>query len=488
MPKSETSLKKKATNAVMWTAIQKYSNMAIRFISGIILARLLDPQDYGCIGMLTIFISLAELSINAGFGSALIQKKNPTQTDYSTVFFFNIAMSGLTYVILFLCAPLIAGFYRMPILSDVLRVQGLILFIFALKIIQVNQLRKQLNFKIIAISNIVASIIGLSVTIIMAYHNYGVWSLVAQELLVAFISMLIYWVSTKWRPIFVFSKKSMKELFSFGGYVLLTNVLNKIGSQINGLLIGRLYNPATMGYFSKATATENLASRNIANILTQVTYPLYAAKQDNKKELANIIKRVTMTISFITMPLMMLLCLVAKPLFVLLYSDKWLPSVPYFQILCIAGLVVCLQSVNNQSLAAIGKSKLMFKWTLVKKIIGITLIVSGILIGGIYGLLIAMVIDNWIIYFINAYNVSKHIGYHIKEQFLNLLPVFLASVLSFVIAFICGYLLHLSLYLDGLIKLFVFVLCYVGWVVISKPEAFLYSMSIIKDIKLKKVK
>lgn len=460
--------------------------MAIRFIAGIILARLLNPEDYGCIGMLAIFMSLAEISIDAGFGSALIQKKHPSQTDYSTVFYFNLAMSALAYMILFLCAPLIADFYHMPILSDVLRVQGLILFIYALNIIQVNQLKKKLQFKIIAVANIAASIISLSVTIIMAYNNYGVWSLVAQEILLAFIPMLVYWVSAKWRPSFVFSRKSVKELFGFGGYILLSNVLNRIGGQINGLLIGRLYNPATMGYFSKASGTENMASSSISSVMTQVTYPLYAAKQDNKDELSNIIRRITMTISFFTTPLMLLLCLIAEPLFVLLYSDKWLPSVPYFQLLCIAGIAVCLQSVNNQSLAAIGKSKLMFKWTVVKKIIEITLIVSGILIGGVYGLLIAMVVDNWIIYFINAYNVSKHIGYPLKEQIVSLIPVIVVSLISYGVAYLVGSLLPLSLYLDGIIKLAVFILCYGSWAVITKPESYLYSVDIIKTIKIKK--
>lgn len=488
MHKTNSSIKNKATTGVIWTAIHKYFNMAIRLIAGIILARLLAPEDYGCIGMLTIFMSIAEISIDAGFGSALIQKKQPSQTDYSTVFYFNLVMSALAYVILFLCAPLIANFYHIPILSKVLKVQGLILFIYALKVIQVNQLKKQLHFKIIAIANIIASIIGLSVTIIMAYHDYGVWSLVAQEIILAFIPMLIYWISAKWRPSFVFSFKSMKELFGFGGYVLLSNALNKISGQLNGLLIGRLYNSSTMGYFSKASGTERMASTSVSSIMSQVTYPLYAAKQDNKQELANIIRRITMTISFFSTPLMFLLCLIAKPLFVLLYSEKWLPSVPYFQMLCVAGIAVCLQSVNNQSLAAIGKSKLMFRWTLVKKAIEITLIVSGIMIGGISGLLIAMVIDNWIIYLINAYNVSKHIGYPLRKQLLNLLPMLLMSILSFGIAYLVGSLMNLSLYLDGLIKIVVFIMCYGGWAIILKPESYLYSINIIKDNIIKNKK
>lgn len=486
MTSSSSNLKNKATKGMIWTAVQKYTTMAIRFISGIILARLLEPEDYGCIGMLAIFMGIAEITIDAGFGSALIQKKQPSHVDYSTIFYFNLVMSAIMYVVLYVCAPFISSFYRMPLLSDVLRVQGIVLFIYALNIIQYNQLKKQLNFKVIAIATIVASIIGLGVTILMAYQHFGVWSLVTQELIIAFIPMLVYWVSSKWRPSFIFSMTSLKNLFSFGGFVLLSNILNKVGSQINGLLIGRLYNPAIMGYFSKASGTERLASTSVSSIMTQVTYPLYSAKQENKTELANIIRRITMTISFFTTPLMFLLCLIAEPLFVLLYSDKWLPSVPYFQLLCLAGVAVCLQSVNNQALAAIGKSKVMFKWTLVKKITGIILILVGILTGGVYGLLIAMIVDNWFIYFINAYNVSKHIGYPVIKQLRSLLPVIIASVLSFLIALIIGRFMQFSTYLDGLIKLLVFMTLYVGWAIISKTEAYLYSMNIIKSVILKK--
>ena len=471
---------------MIWTAVQKYITMAINFISGIILARLLEPEDYGCIGMLAIFLSIAEIFIDAGFGSALIQKKLPTQTDYSTIFYFNLVISIGTYLILFYTAPSIASFYHMPILCEVLRVQGIILFIDAAKIIQFNRLKKQLNFKLIAIATICASAAGLTVTVYMAYMHYGVWSLVAQNIIISTILMVVYWLSSKWKPSFKFSISALKELFNFGGFVLLSNLLNKIGSQLNGLLIGRLYNPATMGYYSKAASTEGLASTSVSSIMTQVTYPLYAAKQENKAELSSIIRRITMTISFFTTPMMVLLCLIAKPLFILLYSEKWVSCVPYFQLLCLAGIAVCLQGVNNQAIAAIGKSRVMFRWTLIKKLIEIGLIVFGIIAGGIYGLLIAMIIDNWLIYLINAYNVSKYIGYPLRKQIISILPVFVASLLSCIFVYLCSELLHFPIYLDGVLRIIVFLSSYCAWAFIAKPESFLYSVSIIKTTILKK--
>ena len=395
------TLKQKAASGIIWTALQKYSTMFIRFISGIILARLLTPYDYGCIGMLAIFMVLAEAFIDGGFGSALIQKKQPTQEDYSTIFYWNLGMAVLMYAILFISAPAIARFYNIPLLCDVLRVQGLVLFIYAFNIVQRNQLRKKMNFKMLSIVTITTSIIALGVTIFMAYKGFGVWALVAQNLITAAIPAFVFWFFIKWRPIWTFSWTSFKELFSFGFYMFLTHLLNNFSVKIQGLLIGKMYSPITMGYYSKAHNTESLASESVSSIMTQVTYPLYAEVQNNLQQLANMIRRLTMTISYITFPLLFILLLLAKPIFVLLYSERWLASIPYFQVLCVAGMGVSLTAVNTQAIAAIGKSKVMFVWTLVKRGIGIAMIVGGLFLFGMKGLLAAVVFSNWFSYFVN---------------------------------------------------------------------------------------
>ena len=199
------NLKQKAVSGMIWTALRRYSMMSIQFISGIILARLLTPYDYGCIGMLTIFMSLSSTFIDAGFGSALIQKKRPTQEDYSTIFFWNMGVATLMYAILYFSAPAIGRFYEIPLLSSVLRVQAVVLFINAFNLVQLNQLKKNLNFKIISIVTIVTSVIALSVTIAMAYNGYGVWSLVTQHIIVALIPAVVFWFYLKWKPIWTFS-------------------------------------------------------------------------------------------------------------------------------------------------------------------------------------------------------------------------------------------------------------------------------------------
>ena len=476
-----SDLKQKAAAGMAWTAVQKYSTMIIQFISGIILARLLTPHDYGCIGMLSIFMALAETFIDGGFGSALIQKKNPTQQDYSTIFFWNLGMSAILYAVLFFSAPAIARFYDISLLCPVLRVQALVLFIYAFNLVQRNQLRKKLNFKLLSIITVTTSLISLGVTIFMAYKGFGVWALVAQNLISAAIPAIVFWFYVRWRPIWTFSWKSFKELFSFGGFMFLTQLLNTFANRIGGLLIGKKYNSVTMGYYSKAMNTENLASQTISSIMNQVTYPLYAQVQDDKETMVNMIKRLSVTISYITVPLMFILLLTARPIFVLLYSDKWLPSVPYFQVICLAGLASCIGGVNTQPIAAIGKSRIMFRWTVIKRTVGISIVILAMSLWGMKGLLGAVVFTNWFSLWVNQGLVSKYIGYGFVRQWLDLLPVYLVATIAGLASWGVGYLFCLDMYLDGILKLCVFLMVFLGWSLIFKPEAYTYTLSIIPD-------
>lgn len=476
---TKDDLKQKTVSGIMWSAIQRYSRMIILFISDIILARLLTPFDYGCIGMLTIFVLLAETFIDGGFGSALIQKKDPSKEDYSTIFFWNLGMAVILYVILYFSAPFISDFYHIPLLCSVLRVQGIILFIYAFNIVQNNILRKNMRFKVLSIITIATSITSLVVTIVMAFNGYGVWSLVAQNILTALIPALFFWFYIKWRPTWLFSWKSFKELFSFGVYMFLIELVSQFSYQIQGLLIGRFYTPAVMGYYSKAVHTEKVASTSLSQVMSQVTYPLYAAVQDDNETLQRMIRRLSMTLAYITFPLMFILILCAKPIFVLLYTERWLDCVQYFQILCISGLAFSLQSVNYQSITAIGKSKVMFKWTVVKRVVGIFFVVLGLLLFGMYGLLVGTVFHTWFSYFVNIYLVDKHIDYKFLNQLLDIMPVLIASIISAIISYYCVDLMSLGLFIDGILKLLFFLFIYLGWSLLFKPEAFEYCKSYV---------
>ena len=396
------NLKQKALTGAIWSGVHKFAITLLGFISGIVLARLLTPHDYGVIGMLTIFLALSQTFIDGGFGSALIQKKSPTDTDYSTILYWNIGLSIILYIILFFSAPLVASFYNLPILSKVLRVQGFVLIINAARIVQRNQLRKKLQFKKIAVINVSANLIALAATIYLAKLGWGVWALVAQQLLVALLTTSLYWITSKWKPLLIFSKKSFKELFSFGGYILLSNLFSTVCGNIQGLFIGKIYNSSTLGLYTKAMRTESYSSTFISSVLDQVSYPVLSESQNDRSRMIRVIKQFITTSAYITFPLMFILILLAKPLFLLLYSDRWLDSVPYFQILCIAGIAISIQNINYFAVAALGKSKELLKWTFIKRSIGLLLVVGGLFLYGIYGLLFGSVAASWIIYFINA--------------------------------------------------------------------------------------
>lgn len=468
------TLKQKAVSGIVWTAIQRYSTIFIQFISGIILARLLTPYDYGCIGMLTIFMTLAQTFIDGGFGSALIQKKHPSQEDYSTIFWWNICMAVLMYTILFVSAPAIAHFYDIPLLSSVLRVQGLVLIIYAFNIIQQNQLRKNLNFKLLSIVTVTTTLISLSISILMAYHGFGVWALVAQYIITAVIPALVFWSMVKWRPKFTFSKKSFRSLFSFGAYMFMSSFVYSFSKETQSLIIGKVYNPTTLGYYSIAHRTESAASTSISQIMIQVAYPLYAEVQDDKQALSNMIKRLTVTLAYVTFPLIFILALCAKPIFVLLYSERWLSAVPYFQALCLAGLASCLQAVNLQSIAAIGKSRMMFLCAILKQGVGLILIIAGLTAWGMKGLLCAVVVQQWFTYAVNVGLVSKYIGYKWWIQLKHLFPVVFVSVTAMICCYVVCSMLSLNMYLDGILKASIYVLVYLGWSIVFRPEAYRY--------------
>lgn len=480
-------LKQKATSGMIWTSVNKYINILANFICSIILARLLTPEDYGCIGMLTVFTSLAASVVTMGFTSALIQKKRPTDEDYSTVFYWTEAVSIFMYLVLFASAPVIARFYKIPLLCDVLRVQGLILILNASASIQDNRLRKQFNFKKLAIVSVVSNILSIIIAIAMAYKGLGVWALVGMNLSAGVIRNIIFWLTNKWKPLLVFSTKSFKELFGFGFYIFLSNIVNQLGNSLRIMLVGRFYNASLLGYYSKASRTEQLATHSISDVLLQVTYPLYSELQNQREQMINAIKRITLTVAYITFPLMSLLILLAKPIFVLLYSDRWLPSVPYFQVFCLTGFVVALQAVNYQPIAAIGKSKIMFKWTVIKRVVGTSMQIGGLILWGIKGLLAATVIYNYMIYAINSVLVSKHIGYGLRTQFADLFPTTLLVVISFLFAFGAGYFFDSDMYLRGAIEFVVFAGIYIGGSVFFKMDSYEYFKTILPLI-IKKIK
>lgn len=419
----------KAVKGAIWATIDRFGSMGILFAVNLILSRLLLPADFGMIGMLAIFIAVSQTLVDGGFGSALIQKKNPNQTDYSTIFYWNLIFSTILYLILFAVAPLIARFFDMPLLNKVLRVIALNIIITSVITIQRTKLQKQLAFKTIAIVNLSSYIIGAASAIIMARFGYGVWSLVWMQLIYGCCSLILLWTVTSWRPSSVFSIGSMKELFGFGGFIMAAGILQTLCQNLQGLIIGKRFSATQMGYFSQAYKLDQVTSYSIPQVIVQVMYPVYSSIQDDKKRLNNMVLMNMRVVAFVVFPILATLILIAEPLIEFLYGQKWIPSAPYFKVLCVGGFFVCIQNLNFYAVAAVGKSKSLFKWSFYKW----GFLVAALLIGmnfGMYGILWGMVASAFNIFITNAFLVSRHTSLSVIHQLRNIIPIFVLMSIS----------------------------------------------------------
>ena len=429
------SLSQSAAKGAIWATSDRFGSMIIQFVVNLILARLLLPEDFGIIGMLAVFTAISQTLIDGGFGSALIQKKTPSQTDYSTIFYWNIGFSSILYFVLFFTAPLIAEFYRMPVLCEVLRVLALSLILNGALSIQKTRLQKELAFKAIALVNLSSYLIGACGAVLMALNGFGVWSLVGMQLLYSIGSIMMMWVITRWKPSLEFSKSSIKELFGFGGYIMAANVLQTICQNVQGIIIGKRFSATQMGYFSQAYKLDQISSYTIPQVIVQVMYPVYSSIQDDRERLNNMVLMNMKMIAFLVYPILATLILIAFPLIELLYGQKWLPSAPYFQVLCIGGFFVCLQNLNFYAVAAVGKSKSLFKWSFYKW----GFLLAALLIGmnfGMYGILWGMVISSANIFLTNAYLASRHTGLKFFSQIRTIIPIMIITGMSLAIGYV----------------------------------------------------
>lgn len=445
----------------IWSVVQKFGTMLVNFVSSMVLARLLSPSDYGCIGMLMIFITISQAFVDGGFASALIQKHKPSQEDLSTVFLWNVFLAIVLYIILFISAPYIASFYNNSLLRDVLRVMGLSLIINSFCIVHVTVLQIELKFKQLAIRDLVASVLSVLLTIVLAFHGWGVWALVAQILSVGLIKTLILWFSKIWKPSFVFSSVSFKSLFKFGGFMFLTNILNAIGNNIQGLLLGRYATPVVMGYYSQAKKLSDVPSTGLTGVVEQVAFPVMSGyNSKDPQNASDVLKRYLCAVAYVVTPVMLLLVLVSKPVITIVYSSKWLPCVPYFNILCVAAIFVSLQAILQSSLAAHGDSKDLFHIAILKRAIEICIMFIGLYVWEIYGLLFGMLLSSVISFSINAFLAQKKIGYEMINLLKDITPIMIISVLAFAPSYIIIFLRIGKLSLTYVWAIITFLLIY----------------------------
>ncbi len=479
-----SSLKEKSTNAAIWSAADKFGEQGVKFITGIIVARLLFPSDYGLIGMLAIFLAIPDVLINSGFGAALIQKKSVDDTDYSTVFYFNIFTSVLLYGVLYLSAPFIASFFNEPQLVSLARVLGLIFITTSFGIVQRTILTKRLDFKtqtkITIISIIPSGILG----ILLAFYGYGVWAIVIQSLTRQFLTTLLFWLFNTWRPKLIFSIQSLKSLFAFGSNLLIAGLLNTVFLKLNTIVIGKVFNAESLGFYSRADQLRSLPVNSLISIIERIAFPIFSTLQnDNKLFLRGYRKTVKMA-SFINFPLMLGLIVVSEPFVRLLLTEKWLPLVPYLQLMCITGLSLPIQSLTMSVITAKGDSGLFLKLDIVKKVLlVITLFITYR--WGVIAIVLGNTILSYFFFYLNFYFAGKKMDFSFRNQLLDLLPYTVIGLTMAVFMYVSGLLISDSDILKLMVQAITGIVVYVGLSKLFKLEAYKETMTILVRIKSK---
>ncbi len=437
------TLKQKTISGVIWSIIDSFASNGIQFIVGIILARILSPREFGLIGMLTIFIALSQSFIDSGFTNALIRKKDCTQTDYSTIFYFNFVIGIIFYFILFFSAGSISIFFNEPQLELLLQVLGLGLILNALGIIQRTILTKNINFKLQTRVSVVASTLSGTIAISMAYNGFGVWSLVALTLSRFGFTSIFLWMWAKWKPNLIFSIKSFKELFSFGSKLLISGLIDTAYRNVYYLIIGKYFAAVELGYYTRADQFQALPSKQLTGIFGRVSYPILSTIQDDVKKLRTAYTQIIKITMFITFVLMLGMSAIAKPMIMTLIGEQWLPAVIYLQMLCFVGMFYPLHALNLNMLQIQGRSDLFLRLEIIKKVLSIPMIIIGILYG-IKIMILGMMLHTIIAYFINSFWSGKFIGYSSFDQIKDIFPSFLLAFTMAAIVYTIGNVIDLS--------------------------------------------
>lgn len=478
---NQTSMKQQTIAGLLWRYAERCGAQGIQFLVSIVLARLLSPSDYGIIGIITVFIALANVFISCGFGQALIQKKDADETDFSSVFYFNIAMALILYMVMFFSAPAIAHFYNNDILSPVIRVLSITLVIGGVNGVQQAYVQKTMQFKRFFWATLGGTIISAVVGIAFAYKGLGVWALVAQQLTNQMIDTVILWITVKWRPILKFSIKRMKRLFAYGWKLLCSSLLDTGYSNMYSLIIGKFYSSADLGFYNRGKQFPILIIDNINSSINSVLFPVLAKVQDEKEKLKAMMRRSMTTSIFIIFPCMAGLAAIAEPLVRILLTDKWLPAVPFIRFCCFIYAFWPVHTANLQAIKALGRSDIFLKLEIIKKILGITTLCVTLPFGltvMMWGSCVSTVVST----FINAYPNKKLLGYSYTEQVKDMMPTMILSIIMCV-AVLCIDMLKINTYCVIFIQIVTGGILYIALSKIFKMESLDYILHTIKDLK-----
>lgn len=458
-------LKKQAIEGVIWTFSQQFSVQIINFFVQIILARVLMPEDFGLIAMITIFISIGQMLMDGGMTSSLIRTKRPDQLDYSTVFITNFLVSIVIYTVIFVSAPFIANFYNQDELNSILRVYALTFVIRSFVAVHVAKLTKEMDFKTQMKLQVPSTILGAVVGLSMAYMGYGVWSLVWLNLVQTIVFTIQNWIFIKWQPSFIFNKRRFKYHFNFGYKMTLSGLLDTLYRNIYTIVIGKFFSPTMVGYFNQAETMRMLPVKQLSTVMGKVTYPLFS-NINNDEQLKNTYRVTMVLIFFIVVPMMMILIVVGKELFLSLFGDKWLPAVPYFQVLAISSIIGPLSTYNLNILKVKGRSDLFLKLEIIKKTIGFIMVFIVIPFGMNY-LVISYMIVSHIATFINMFYSGRLIGYSFMEQIKDVAKIYVIGGICLGISFLIRFYLKSFIVSSLLLILLLSLIFIVIYIVLS---------------------
>lgn len=438
------SLKAQAKAGVFWSFLEQFGTQLIGFSISIALARLLLPEDFGVIALFGVVMGIASTLVGGGLSSSLIRSENADSNDYSTVFFFNVVVSFLLYIIIYFCAPFISQFYNLPELTSIIRVYCLVLIISSFAIVQQTLLVKELNFKATFKIKLPSLIIGGVSGLSFAYFGLGVWSLVYSAIIQSFVSCVQYWHYSKWKPQFVFDKAKFKYHFDYGYKMTLSGLLDIVFVNSYTIIIAKVFSVTQLGFYNRADTLKQLPVSNLSSVLNRVTFPLFSKISNDDAKLKEMYKHIMKLVIFIIAPVLAIMVVFAEPMIRFLFTEKWLPAVPYLQILSIAGLLYPIHAYNLNILQVKGRADLFLRLEIVKKLLVIISIACAIPFG-IYGLLWSEVVVSVLAFFVNTYYSGKFINYTAMRQLIDLLPsILLSAVLGLILYILYIYHFHSS--------------------------------------------
>jgi len=426
---AEESIKEQTISGVKWTALEQFSTQAISFVLSIILARLLTPSDYGTIGVLSIFMAVSGAFIDSGFGQALIRKIDIKDEDYSTILYFNLAVSLLCYVILFACSSLIASFFNMPILSSIVKVYCLTLVINAVGTVPRTRLTKNLDFKSLAKINVISTIFSGVVGVALAYAGWGVWALVWQAVLSGIFSNVVLLVISKWKPIKAFSKESFKEMFGFGSKLLAGGLIWQIYSNLAPIIIGKFFSARDLGLYSRGSNIAQLPANTIFGVLSRVTYPILARLQNDRERLILVYRKYIKTTSMLIIFSLLLLAALAKPVVLILLTEKWEACIIFLQLFALTVTTDHIDKLNLNLLTVVGRSDLILKLEIYKRTLSLTILFASIPFG-VIGICVSRMIYAQIALMFNTYYTGKLFGMGYWKQLKDISPYIIFGAIS----------------------------------------------------------